>query len=106
MSKFNNFKEIIFQDDSTQIELVEAIRRKGYSAKNFTEAFANLIYKVDEVDLQTILAPFLRTLAIKHLKEGTTTYAREFRDQYDAVVSTLDTIERGDAINVTGMTLN
>lgn len=100
MPKYNDFKAIIFPDHSTQIALVDAIRSKGYSAADFKEAFAKLIYKVDEQDLQTILAPFLRMLAIKHLREGTTPYVSEFRNQYDAVVGALDTIELGDAINV------
>lgn len=100
MSKFNYFKTTIFPDHSTQIALMNAIRYKGYSAKDFEEAFTNLIHKVDEQDLQTILAPFLRTLAIKHLREGTTGYVSEFRNRYDAVVGSLDTIEPGDAINV------
>lgn len=100
MSKFDDFKAIIFPDHSTQTALVSAIRHKGYSATDFEEAFAKLIYKVDELDLQTILAPFLRALAIKHLREGTTPYVSEFRNQYDAVIGSLDTTELGDAINV------
>lgn len=100
MSKFNDFKAIIFPDRSTQIALVNAVGSKGYSAADFDEAFANLIYKVDERDLQIILAPFLRALAIKHLREGATPYVSEFRSQYDAVVGSLDTIEPGDAIDV------
>ncbi len=100
MSKFSDFKAIIFPDDRTQIPLVNAIRSKGYLAAGFEEAFAKLIYKVDERDLQIILAPFLRALAIKHLREGKTPYVSEFRSQYDAVVGSLDTIEPGDAINV------
>lgn len=102
MSKFNDFKAIIFPDDGTKKALVSAILSKGYLANDFHTAFAMLIYKVEEGDLQTILAPFLRALAIKHLREGTTDYVRAFRRQYDEVIGLLDTVEVGDARNVDG----
>ncbi|MDA9271765.1 hypothetical protein N9Q05_00055 [bacterium] len=100
MSKFNDFKVTIFSDPNTQTALMNAVCSKGYSAANFDEAYAKLVYKVDEHDLQIILAPFLRALAIKHLREGETAYVKEFRSQYDAVVGALDTIEPGDAMDL------
>jgi hypothetical protein len=101
MSKFNTFKAIVFPDQSTQNALVNAVQNKGYLATNFDRAFAELMYNVTENDLQIILAPFLRALAVKHLREGNTTFVSQFREQYDAVVGSLDSVEQGDATNVT-----
>lgn len=70
MSRFNDFKAIIFSDPRSKEALTKAIRDKGYSAADFKDAFEKLIHKVEERDLQTTLAPFLRALAIRHLREG------------------------------------
>lgn len=99
--KLNSIKELLFSDPATQTALVEAIRDNGYSAENAEQAYTCLIHEVKELELQTILAPFLRALAIEHIREGSTTYVTEFRELYDDVVGNVDTHEAGDAVNIT-----
>ncbi len=99
MSKFKAYKEIIFSDPLAQEALVLAVRMKGFELTNFNEAFSILFAEVKERDLQCILAPFLRALAIKHLRHGITELTQGFRVAYDEAMQNLDTIEVGDASN-------
>ncbi|WP_425169906.1 OTU domain-containing protein [Legionella sp.] len=100
MSNFDNFKSFIFPSNITQRDLITAVHKQGYAASDFDDAFYKLINKTTERDLQIILAPFLRELAIRHLREGTTEYVQAFRQEYDAVFGVLGKVEPGDAISV------
>ncbi len=96
MSKFNDFKKIIFSDTKAQEKLIKNMSEKGYDSTDFDDAFEKLIYQVKEVDLQTILAPFLREIAIQHLENGETEYVSEFRKRYNEVIGKVDVTEPGD----------
>lgn len=96
MTLFQKFKEIIFSDETSQRQLIEALNEKGYVAESFEEAYAHLFDVVKEKDdLQLILAPFLRALAIKHLREGKTDIIETIRSQYSAFLGDIE--EPGDA---------
>ena len=81
MLKFDVYKTILFPDTESKDALLEAVKGKGYAAKDFENACATLFYKVEENDLQTILAPFLRKLATNHLEFGTTERSTAIRAQ-------------------------
>jgi hypothetical protein len=100
MLKFDLYKTILFPDTESKDALLEAVKSKGYAAKDFENACATLFYKVEENDLQTILAPFLRKIATNHLEFGATERSTAIRDQYDQVMSGLDAVdlEAGDAV--------
>lgn len=82
MSKLDSFKNIIFDNDEKRARLVIALQSKGYSAKDFEDAYFRLFTKVDLNDLQFILAPFLRELAIDRLRFGDSLYCQQFRDSF------------------------
>lgn len=82
MVKFDRFKDIIFNDDEKQARLIAALQSYNYEVSNFESAHQLLYSKVSERDLQLILAPFLRELAIERLRHSDTQHCVEFRNSF------------------------
>lgn len=96
MPLFERYKQIIFPDTASQAALLKAINNYGYEADIFDEAYTLLFEEISEHHLQEILGAFLRALAVKHLENGGTEITRTIRDQYNAIISEIDTKEPGD----------
>lgn len=91
---FDDYKKIIFPDAASQNALLAAMPSLG----SFDEAYRVLFdaHETKDKDLQCILAPFLRALAIRHLKSQQTELSKEIKSGY-TVFEGLDTHEAGDA---------
>jgi hypothetical protein len=82
MSKYDDYKFIIFDTEEKKERLVQAIISRGYAAEHFEDAYKRLFVKVNEADIQKILAPFLRELAIHQLRNSDTPHCKHFRNSF------------------------
>jgi len=97
MSLFDRYKCIIFPNEASQAKLLQAIDKHPSEAKTFDKAYALLFEQTKDIERQKILAPFLRTLAVEHLRDGNTETTRNIKQQYTEIVGGVNTQERGDA---------
>lgn len=98
MPLFDQYKTLLFPTDESKANLVESVKSiSSAPISNFDEAYATLFFKGSEEHCQRILAPFLRALAIQHLKTANTVLAQGFRTEYERAYQGLDTYEPGDA---------
>lgn len=83
MSLLSLIKEKIFADVAAQNALIAAFP----GSQNFEDAFSQLFFKSDDLKtkddrLQKILAPFLRSKTIQHMREAESDYAVNFRQAF------------------------
>jgi len=103
MSMLDDYRDLLFPNDESKKALIKAISEiKGQSVGDFDFAYRTLMHKVEDNNLQKILAPFLRSLAIRHLQFGNTDLAKGFRNEYEAVFANLDKREEGDIRSLDG----
>ncbi|HVT63512.1 MAG TPA: hypothetical protein VHD33_08520 [Legionellaceae bacterium] len=65
-------KHILFPNETLQTVFMEKANLYDIQGTDFDEKLRSLFHHNDDRPLQYILAPFLRTLAIQHLREGKT----------------------------------
>lgn len=85
MAKEDAYKKLIFPDDLAKNQLLETVRQTYPLVTDFDEAWEKLFFKADETFLQKTLAPFLRALAIKQLREGHQPIVTEIRKNYSTI---------------------
>lgn len=82
MITLDEIKNGLFADEQSKKSLLNAVRLvKGYGAvSEFDQAIEAVFFQFNEKQLQLILAPFLRSTAIQHVK--TSPFSMDFRTQY------------------------
>ena len=81
MPRFDSIKNTLFPDKKSQDLLVRSVA----GSQDFDQAFNGLFFEIKEPDLQKILAPILREITIKYMRNSHAVYASAFRETYKVI---------------------
>lgn len=87
MLLFDEYKNLIFFEESLKNDLINRIKKIGFQIESFDEAYEKLFKKLNNQDLQRTLAPFLRNLAIHQLRHSESELCKGIRESYQVITS-------------------